>query len=175
MGKLYFAVDTKQYTEILKTENIFPTIIDKGSLVLTFTEDKKYWMDKIIEQADLDNIEDYKYSVLIEFEIEASILNSLITDPAVGRLSDNMYEYYRKLNKKSTIKKLISEETNILCITDVYETSETPDGISQIWTLKVDSINNKVWTLFCENIHTITCVGEIPGASGISKQFISGI
>ncbi len=164
MGKLYFSINTKQYLELLKNKRVSPQPLENGGMGIVFTEDKKYWVDKIEEQPDLDNVSDYKYSILMEIEIDAAVLNSMMINPETGRLSDKIHEYYRLIEKSSLLKRYAPEETNILCILDIYKSDENEDGLSQVWLLKVDSEHIQLWKNFSENIDKMVCIGGIPGA-----------
>jgi hypothetical protein len=161
MGKLYFATDRKGYVEMLTNKQIPLTKLDTHTVGLIFTEDKKYWVTKIQSQEEKDILEDYIYTNLVEFEIDASFINSLMENSEIGRFSDKIYEYYKMLNKRSEVKKITPNETNVLCILDVYESDETPDKIAQLWSIKVDSKNSKLWVDFCENVQKIRAIGGI--------------
>ena len=163
MPKLYTALNVQQYAELLKSRNI-PLTIGEGAYRLYFTEEAAYWIEKLKAQDDLEQVEDYQYSILIEFELNAKVINDLIESEETGRFAQKMVDYYKTLNKPLRIKPLHHTETNILCIEDVYESEDTEDGISQLWMLKTDSKESEIWKKFSNAIHKIVCVGAIPGA-----------
>ncbi|HEX8576715.1 MAG TPA: hypothetical protein VF677_10530 [Flavobacterium sp.] len=88
MGKLYTALSVKQYSELLFTKKLPLLTLEGGILGLEFTEDKFYWIEKLKNQKDLENVSEYKYSAVIEFEIEVKVLNSLIKLNETGRLGE---------------------------------------------------------------------------------------
>jgi hypothetical protein len=65
------------------------------------------------------------------------------------------------------------EDTNVLCLLDVYESNETHDGVSQKWILKVDSKKNDLWLYFSTKTHKISCIGAIPSSIEEAKRFLS--
>ncbi len=164
MGKLYTSLSVNQYSKILKTKNLPLISLDENTLGLEFTEDKKYWIESISNQEDVDNVADYKYSILIEFEVETKTLKPLIESPETGRFSEKIIEYYKALNKVATLPQLSEDDTNILAVLYIYESDETHDGVSQKWMIKAESENSEIWQTFLTGIHKVSCLGGIPGA-----------
>lgn len=173
MGKLYTALNVIQYCEVLKTKELSLLKLGEGLLVFEFTEDKTYWIEQLKNQDDLENVVDYKYSVLIEFDIDDISLNSLIESDVIGRLSEKIIQYYRDLNKPITLPEFKNGETNVLCILDVYESNDTLDGISQKWIMKTDSEESELWRTFSNGIFKISCLGAIPGAIEEAKHLLT--
>lgn len=172
MGKLYTAFSVNQYSEVLRTKELPVQTLEGNVLGLEFTEDKSFWIEQLKNQEDLEDVADYKYAVVIEFEIKANVLNTMITSDATGRLSKKITQYYKELNKPMTLPTLKTGEVNILCVLDVYESDETQDGISQQWMLKVDSIESDLWKTFSEGVFKIICLGAIPGAIEKAKDLL---
>lgn len=169
---LYTAINVKQYSELLLTNKLPLLTLEEGVLGLEFTEDKLHLIEKIKNQEDLENIIEYKYAAVIEFEVKAEVLNSLIESKDTGRLGQKIIAYYKTINKPYTVPALKKVDTNVLCIMDIYESEETHDGISQKWMIKVDSENNDLWTVFSTNIHKISCIGAIPGSVEEAKRLM---
>ncbi|MBS9462045.1 hypothetical protein KIM67_06455 [Flagellimonas sp. 389] len=135
MGKLYTALNARQYSEVLKTKELPLLILEKSVSGLEFTEDKSFWVEQLKSQEDLENVADYKYSTIIEFEMEPNVLNSLIESDVTDRLSKKIIQYYRELNKPINLPELKNGEPNILCILDVYESDETHCSLTCFRTL----------------------------------------
>ncbi|MGD1839748.1 MAG: hypothetical protein ACFB0B_02470 [Thermonemataceae bacterium] len=172
MAKLYTALSVEQYSEVLKTKSLPLQILEGGILQFEFTEDKSFWVERLKNQDDLDNVADYKYSTIIEFEMKTKVLNSLIKSNNTGRLSKQMVQYYNEFNKPIFPPELRDDDINILCIEDVYESNETEDGISQHWILKTDSKKNNLWHSFSNGVVKISCLGAILGAVEEAKRLL---
>jgi hypothetical protein len=173
MGKLYTALNVNQYSEVLRIKELPLLVFDKSVFGLEFTEDKSFWIEQLKNQEDLENVADYKYSIIIEFEMDGTTLNSLIKSQITGRLSEEITKYYRKINKPITLPELKNGETNVLCILDVYQSDETEDGISQRWILQTDTKESELWKSFLNGISKISCLGAIPGAVEEAKFLLT--
>lgn len=173
MANLYTAVNVKQFSEVLKTKNFCLTELEGNTQGLIFTEDKTYWINELQNQKDLENISDYKYSMLIEFVVDYKLINSLISDTKTGRLSQKLVDYYDALNKPRMIKMLEDNDTNVLCILDTYECEETTDGLSQKWLLKVESEESEIWQSFLNGVHRLSAIGGIPGAAEAANELLT--
>jgi len=173
MVKLYTSLNVSQYSEILKTKNLHLINLDENTLGLEFTEDKKYWVQALQAQEDLENVSDYKYSLIIEFEIDTKVLNPLMESKKTGRFSQKIIEYYKTLNKVMTLPQLSEDDTNVLAVLYVYESDETDDGVSQKWMIKAESENSEIWQTFLSGIHKVSCLGGIPGAAEEAKKLLS--
>jgi hypothetical protein len=171
MGILFTAVSVKQYAELINSRNL-PLSKFKHNFGLEFTEDKSFWYDRITNQEDLDNVVDYKFAIIIEFEADAQTINAIITNPQNGRLSERMIGYYNSINKPIIIQELKQNDINVLGIMDIYESDETADGISQLWQLFVDSPQSELWHLFTSSVHKIACLGGIPGSLEAAKSLV---
>lgn len=174
MGKCYTAVNTAQFAAIMKERNFVPMPLEDGGAGLLFTEDKKYWVQKIQEQEDLDKTEDYRYSILIEWEIPVPFINALMENEKTGRLSAKMVEHHKLLGKLSTVKPLLQGETDVLCIMDVHASPETGDGLSQVWMLRKNPADDTFWNLFRGSINAVRSTGGIPGAVEIAQKLVMG-
>jgi hypothetical protein len=174
MGKCYTAVNTAQFAAIIKQRSFVPLPLEQGGLGLVFTEDKKYWVNKIQEQADLEKTEDYQYSILIEWEIPVPFINALMENEKTGRLSAKMVDYHKLLDKQSPVKPLQPAETDVLCILDVHASPETGDGLSQVWMIRVNPENDTFWNLFIGSITAVRSTGGIPGAVEIARRMVAG-
>lgn len=172
MQKLYVALNTKQYAELTQQKVLPPTNEDKGSQVFFFTEDKHYWIRKIEEQQDVEDIHAYTYAFIIEFKLAPSVLKGIVESVRTGRCSQRIYEYYRQLGKATDIPEYKPDDVNVLCVMDVYESSETADGVSQLWMLKVENTQSELWRLFISETRTISCIGSIPGAAEAAASLI---
>jgi len=170
MVELFTAVSVNDYRKIMTTKDIPLTTLKQGEMGISFAEDRAYWIQKIQDQDDLDDVEQYQYALLIAFEVEPSTINKLIEGPETGRFSPKMKTYYQQLKKPQTIPTLNEEDKDVLCLLDAYESEETDDGISQAWLLKVSASESAVWQRFLKGVHKITCIGGIPGAMEAAKE-----
>jgi len=170
MVKLYTSLNVSQYSEVLKTKNLPLINLDENFLGLEFTEDKNYWIQALKNQEDLDDVSDYKYSVIIEFEIETKVLNPLIESRETGRFSHKIIEYHEVLKKEISTPQLLEGETNVIAVLDIYESDETNDGISQKWMLRAENENSELWNKFLAGVYKISCLGAIPGAVEAARK-----
>ena len=164
MVKLYTSLNVEQYSRVLKTKNLPLVSLGENHLGLEFSEDKKYWVEALTNQEDLDNVVDYKYSLIMEFEIKAEVLNSLIESTETGRFSQKIMDYHKAINKKTNISELKEADTNVIVVLDAYESDETHDGVSQKWMIRAKNENSELWKSFLAGIHKLSCIGGIPGA-----------
>jgi hypothetical protein len=118
----------------------------------------------------LESIADYKYALLISFDVESAWVNSIMNSESTGRLSEQMTAYHKALDKASTIPQLSPTDNNVLCILDAYESNETADKMAQKWLLKVDAEDSPLWQSFSKETCRISCVGGIPGALEVAKS-----
>jgi|GEM_PF-6263423 hypothetical protein len=170
MSKFYFATSIQHFAEILYHKQLTPITLADASSGILFTEDRKYWIEKIEAQNDKDNIEDYAYAVNIELEIDTSFFTSLMANANTGRFSDKVAAYHKRVNKNISVKKLDVTDTNVLCLLDVYESDETSDNISQLWLLKVSNTESKLWIDFTNNIIKMSCPGGLDGATELATK-----
>ncbi len=171
MGKLYTALSVRQYSELLRKKTLPLLSIEDDKMGLIFTEDKNYWIDKLKKQEDLEFVTDYKYAAVIEFEMEAKNLETLIQSES-GRFSSIMIEYYKTLNKPIVINEYNKNDTDVICLLDVYNCIESHDGISQKWMLDVQSENSSLWIQFSNGVYKISCVGAIPDTIEEAKKML---
>jgi hypothetical protein len=164
MRNLYVALSTAQYASLKKNKALPPTVEENGCPAILFSEDKTHWIDKLRAQKDLDDVNGYDYAFIIEFRMDPRVLNDLIENPETGRLSEKIYNYYAELGKQTDIPQLQPDDTNVLCVMDVYESEETDDTVSQLWMLKVESTSHDLWEYFRSETPVINCIGAIPGA-----------
>ncbi len=168
MSKIYTALNVEQYRYLISNKRIPLIEIENNKKGISFTEDKSYWIEKLKNQEDTENLADYQYSILIEIDIYAEDLNLLFEES--GRFSKQIAEYYKSLQKPLTKPIVTENEIDIICIEDVYESSETQDGISQKWTIITESEFSEIWSFFSEKTHKIACIGAIPGAVELAKS-----
>ncbi len=168
MAKLFTALNVEQYKYLISNLSLPLIELEENKKGITFTEDKLYWTEKIKNQEDKENLADYQFSILIEFEIKATDLNLLFENS--GRFSNKIAEYYRSIQKTLTKQILREDEIDFISIDDVYESSETQDGISQKWSIITQSEFSEIWSFFTKKTHKIACIGAIPGAVALAKS-----
>lgn len=160
----YTAISIAAYRELLENKNFGLQPLGEGLKGLYFSEDKAYWVNQIKEQADEDNLESYAYALMLRFDLPSELINELMMDEEVARLSPRILEYYAALGKDSHLQAHQADDEEVLCLLDVYESEETEDGISQSWMLQVPNEETALWQVFRESIGKIECLGGIPGA-----------
>jgi len=171
MAKIFTALNVEQYCYLISNKRIPLIDLENNKKGFSFTEDKSYWIEKLKNQEDKENLADYKYSILIEMDINAEDLNLIFHE--FGRFSHKIAEYYNQIEKTLTKQILSEQETDVLCIEDVYESTETKDGISQQWSIITESEFSKIWLHFSDKTYKIACIGAIPGAVELAKSLIS--
>jgi hypothetical protein len=162
--QVYTALSIPAFRQLKTTQSFGLQDLGEGIEGLYFTEDKAYWVERIKEQDDEAKLEDYQYALLIRFSLPAELIHEIMSDPEVARLSPRMLEYHNAIGKTSHIRPHQPKDEEVLCLLDVYESSETEDGISQAWMLQVSSEEAALWMVFKESIQKIECLGGIPGA-----------
>lgn len=173
MQNFYVALSTEQYAALLKNKTLPPTVIENGHPAFLFTEDKAYWTQKISEQDNLEDVNGYAYALVVEFQMDPGVIHGLVGNPATGRLSERIYEYYGRLGRKTDIPQLKPEDTNVFCVMDAYESDETADRVSQLCMLKVESTAHPLWEYFCGETPVIKCIGAVPGAPEAAHAMLS--
>jgi hypothetical protein len=56
MGQLFTAVNVSQYRKLVKTKTFSLLEVEENACEFLFTEDKEYWIRKIKEQDDCENL-----------------------------------------------------------------------------------------------------------------------
>lgn len=170
MEKYYTAVNTRRLEYIRNESDLIPEENPAGEgFVFHFTEDSDYWKRRISEQADLEDVHEYRYAVLVEFKLKGGVIQDLMTDSRYGRFSRKVYEYHQKIGKEPGVAQdLNPADSDVLVLSDIYEsgTTQARDGISQLYSIRCgDPTASNVWEALRVAVVGIAVPGGIPGAT----------
>lgn len=164
MGTLYTAINVERYKEMTQSKAL-PLFPVEDLYHFEFSEDKSFWVKRLTEQDDLEDVAAYRYSIIVEFEIDAEALNKILFTEGTGRMSTSYRDMYRETkHSEPPFPELTDNDVNVLALMDVFESQETADGVSQLWRFVVDSKESHLWMQFCAAVNKISLQGGIPGA-----------